>query len=107
MLYFELRFIRTTVMRWNRNSVVSWLELWDNPLVTTTIDSKHRAVIKAFKPGDVLQIEEQSPDVVVLKRMTPASLPKPRLVRKNGRLVFVGGARLTSEGIKKMLEDFP
>jgi hypothetical protein len=77
--------------------------------VTTTLDSKVRAVIKTktFKPGDVLQIEEQGSDVVVLKRMRPAEMPKPKLVRRKGHLVFVGGAKITSDSVKAMLEEFP
>ena len=45
----------------------------DNSLMTITVDQKHRAVTP-FKPGDVLEIEQQSPDVVVLKRMKQAAI---------------------------------
>jgi hypothetical protein len=77
--------------------------------VTTTLDSKLRAVIKTktFRPGDVLQIEEQSTDVVVLKRMRPAAGPKARLVKKNGELFVVGGPKVTEEQIKEALAEFP
>ena len=44
--------------------------------MTTTVDQKHRAVIP-FKPGDVLEIEQQSADVVVLKRTKPAKSAGP------------------------------
>jgi hypothetical protein len=37
----------------------------------TPLNHKHRAVIRAFKPGDVLQVEQQSNDIVILKRMKP------------------------------------
>jgi hypothetical protein len=72
--------------------------------VTTTVDQKHRAVTP-FEPGDVLEIE-QSPDVVVLKRTKHSASARPKLVRRNGRLVFVGESTTTDE-VDKMLEDFP
>ncbi len=77
----------------------------DSLSMTTTVDQKHRTVTP-FKPGDVLEIEQQSPDVVVLKRTKQAANAKPRLVRRNGRLVFVGEAATTEE-VKRLLEDFP
>lgn len=73
--------------------------------MTTTVDEKRRAVIP-FRPGDVLEVEQPSPDVVVLKRTKPAAGARPRLVRRNGRLVFVGEP-LRTEEVKKLLEDFP
>jgi hypothetical protein len=62
--------------------------------------------VTPFKPGDVLEIEQQSPDVVVLKRKKQAAIARPRLVRRNDRLVFVGEATTTEE-VKGLLEDFP
>jgi len=77
----------------------------DNPLMTTTVDQKHRAVTP-FKPGDVLEIEHQSPDVVVLKRTKQAASARPKLVRRNGRLVFVGEG-VSTEEVHGLIEDFP
>jgi len=77
----------------------------DSLRMTTTVDQKHRAVTP-FKPGDVLEIEQQSADVVVLKRTKPAASARPKLVRRNRRLVFVGEAT-TNEEVKRLLEDFP
>jgi len=73
--------------------------------MTTTVDHMHRAVTP-FKPGDVLEIEQKSPDVVVLKRTKQAASTRPKLVRRNRRLVFVGEATTTDE-VNKLLEDFP
>ena len=73
--------------------------------MTTTVDQKRRAVTP-FLPGDVLEIEQKSPDVVVLKRTRQAKCVKPKLVRRKGRLVFVGQP-ITSEEVRKSLEDFP
>ena len=73
--------------------------------MTTTVDQKHRAVTP-FKPGDVLEIEQQSPDVVILKRTQQGETARPKLVRRNGRLVFVGEP-ITTEEVKRLLEDFP
>src|ERR1700722_257845 len=75
----------------------------DNPSMTTTVDQKHRAVTP-FKPGDVLEIEQQSPDVVILKRTKQAASARPKLVRRNRRLIFVGEATTTDE-VKRILED--
>ena len=73
--------------------------------MTTTVDEKQRAVIP-FKPGDVLEVEQPSPDVLVLKRTKAAESARPKLVRRNGRLVFVGEPLRTAE-VKRLLEDFP
>ncbi len=73
--------------------------------MTTTVDQKHRAVAP-FEPGDVLEIEQQSPDVVILKRTGQRQGSSPKLVRRNDRLVFVGEPITTAE-VKRLLEDFP
>jgi hypothetical protein len=75
--------------------------------MTTTLDSKHRAVIKAFKPGDVLEVQEQGDDIVVLKRMKPANAPKPKLVTIKGELFSKGGGRLTNDEVRRIIEDEP
>ena len=59
-----------------------------------------------FKPGDVLEIEQQSPDIVVLKRTRQVKTAKARLARRKGRLVFVGEPITTAE-VRALLEDFP
>lgn len=59
-----------------------------------------------FKPGDVLKVEKQSPDVVVLKRTKHAKGAQAKLVRRKGRLQFVGES-ITTEDVKAMLEEFP
>ena len=73
--------------------------------MTTTVDQKRRAVTP-FRPGDVLEIEQQSPDVVLLKRMKQAKRVRAKLVRRKGRMVFVGES-ITTEEVKRLLEDFP
>src|SRR6266436_6301962 len=44
--------------------------------------------------------------VVVLKRRKPAESARPKLVRRKGRLVFVGEP-LTTEEVNGILGDFP
>ncbi len=78
--------------------------MWDNPRMTTTVDQRRRAILP-FKPGDVLSVEQQGVDIVVLKRMKPAQLPKPKLVRIGGELFSSGGGPLTNESVRRMLED--
>jgi hypothetical protein len=73
--------------------------------MTTTVDQKHRAVTP-FQPGDVLEIQQQSPDIVVLKRTKQAQNATAKLVCREGRLVFVGEP-ITTEEVKGLLEDFP
>jgi hypothetical protein len=73
--------------------------------MTTTVDQKHRAVTP-FEPGDVVEIEQQSPDVVVMKRTKQAQNAIAKLVRRGGRLIFVGEP-ITTEQVKGLLEDFP
>ena len=55
--------------------------------MTTTVDQKQRAVTP-FEPGDVLEIQQQGPDVVVLKRTKQAESGRAKLVRRKERLVF-------------------
>jgi hypothetical protein len=74
--------------------------------MTTTVDQRRRAVLP-FKPGDVLQVEKQTADVIVLRRMKPAEGPRPKLMRRKGRLVFAGGPEISAEEVKRILEDFP
>jgi bifunctional DNA-binding transcriptional regulator/antitoxin component of YhaV-PrlF toxin-antitoxin module len=78
--------------------------------MTTTVDQQHRAVTP-FEPGDVLEIERESADVVVLKRTKQAEgatgeSARAKLVRQKGRLVFVGEPITTAE-VKRLLEEFP
>jgi hypothetical protein len=73
--------------------------------MTTTVDGKHRAVTP-FQPGDVIEVEQQSTDVVVLRRTKHAQIAQAKLERRNGRLVFVGEP-ITTEDVKRLLEDFP
>jgi len=72
--------------------------------MTTTVDQKRRAVTP-FKPGDVLEIEQQSPDIVVLKRTKRVKAAKAKLARRKGRLVFVGEP-ITTTDVKSLLHDF-
>ena len=71
----------------------------------TTVDGKHRAVTP-FEPGDVVEVEQQSVDVVVLKRTKHAQTARVKLERRSGRLVFVGEP-ITTGDVKKLLEEFP
>ena len=73
--------------------------------MTTTLDQKQRAVIKAFQPGDVIKIEPHGADIVILKRMKPAQFPRPKLVRIKGELFGKWGKRVTTEQVKQLLED--
>jgi hypothetical protein len=73
-------------------------------MMTTTVDQRRRAVLP-FKPGGVLAIEKQSPDVVVLKRMKPAQLPRPKLVRIDGEFFSSGGETLRNEEARRIIED--
>ena len=59
-----------------------------------------------IQPGDVLEVEQQTPDIVVLKRTKQAESARAKLVRREGRLMFVGGP-ITTEQVKGLLEDFP
>jgi hypothetical protein len=74
------------------------------PAMTTTVDQRRRAVLP-FKPGDVLQVEQQTPDTVVLRRMKAVTGPKPRVVLIDGELFSKGGGRLSSEEVRRMIEE--
>lgn len=68
-----------------------------------TVDQSRRVVLP-FEPGDVLDMERTGPDVVILKRLSPAP-QTPQLVIENGELVGVGGQRVTSVDVRRMIED--
>jgi hypothetical protein len=71
--------------------------------MTTTLDDKRRAVIKAFQPGDIIQIESQGAGAVLLRRMKPAELSRPKIIRLKKELFGKGGRRVTTEKVKRML----
>lgn len=69
----------------------------------TTVDESRRVVLP-FEPGDVLDIVRTGPDVLVLKRVTSAQAC-PQLATEHGELVGVGGRRVTTEEVRRMIED--
>ncbi len=79
--------------------------------MTQLIDDKRRLVMPSnFRPGDAVRVETTNQDTLVIRRMKP--LPKPnkkiRFVRqKDGWSVLPGGPKLTTEDVKRILEDFP
>jgi len=73
--------------------------------MTTTVDQEGRATIP-FQPGDVLEIEQPTPDVVVLKRTRQSQHARAKLAQRDGRLMFIGEP-ITSEEVKALLEHFP
>lgn len=71
-----------------------------------TLDDKRRAVFPPqFSPGDIVDIELQGPDVLIVRRMRQVLLPKPKLVRRPGGLIAVGGKSVNSDEVKRMIED--
>ena len=76
------------------------------------VDNKRRIVLpRHFRKGDVVQVEQESADTLIVRRMKAAPIPakeRPRLVRrKDGTTVFVGGPPVNSDIVRKLLEDFP
>ena len=71
-----------------------------------TLDDKRRAVFPPqFSPGDIVNIESQGPDVVIVRRMKPVALPRPKLIRRKGGLVAVGGKPVNNDAVKRLIED--
>lgn len=68
-----------------------------------TVDESRRVVLP-FEPGDVLDIERTGPDVLILKRVNPRQ-QSPRLVIEHGELVGVGGQSVTTEDVRRMIEE--
>ena len=83
----------------------------DNPTMTRTIDPKRRLVLPDhFHAGDVVEIETEGEDVVIIRRMKAVKRRphKMRLVRRrDGSTVIAGGPGITSEDVKRIMEDFP
>ena len=72
----------------------------------STVDSKRRAVLPAqFRPGDVVELECVGSDTVVVRLLAPAPRPRLRLVKKKGSLVLEGGVQVTTEEVRRLLED--
>lgn len=69
----------------------------------TTVDESRRVVLP-FQPGDVLDMERNGPDTIILKRVNVAA-ELPRLVLENGELVGIGGTQVTTDDVRRMIED--
>lgn len=70
------------------------------------IDSKRRATLPSvFRPGDVVDLEPIGSHSVVVRLLRPAPRPKLRLSRRRGGLVLLGGAKVTDEVVRRLLED--
>lgn len=76
-------------------------------LLTRTLDSKRRVIIpEPFSPGDVVDMELRSDDLLVVRRLKPAVPPPPRLKKKKGvGLVFTGGKAISDDDVKRLLEN--
>jgi hypothetical protein len=71
-----------------------------------TVDAKRRAVLPPeFAPGDLLDMQLQSHDVLLVRKMKPAPMPKPKIVRRGGKLVATGGKPITNELVRRLIED--
>jgi hypothetical protein len=70
----------------------------------TTVDESRR-VLLPFEPGDVLDLERSGPDVVILKRVNQQQQGSHQLVVLNGELIGIGGPHVTTEDVRRMIED--
>lgn len=70
----------------------------------TTVDQSRRVELP-FEPGDVLDIQRTGPDVLILKRINAESQPPTQLVLENGELVGIGGKRVTTDVVRKSIEE--
>ena len=52
-----------------------------------------------------MDFELQGPDVLIVRRMRQVLRPKPKLVRRPGGLIAVGGKSVNSDEVKRMIED--
>lgn len=82
--------------------------------MTTTLGQKGQVVIPQeirrrahLKPGDDFTVVGDNAGRIVLKKVTPPSGVRAKLVKKNGRLVFVvppGSPPMTMEQVKEMAD---
>jgi hypothetical protein len=79
--------------------------------MTRIVDPEGRVTLPPqFHSGDVVELKVNGEDEVLLRRRKTADAgsEKPRLVHlEDGFTVFVGGPKITTEDVKRMLEDFP
>ena len=78
-----------------------------DPIVRSTIDNEHRAVLPSpFVPGDVVDIEAQGQDALIVRRVGRSGRSESfRLAETNGELLVVGGPVLTNDDVRRLIED--
>lgn len=77
--------------------------------IDTKIDDRCRpgCLTGLVKPGERYAVERISPVEVRMTLLEPAQMARPRLVEKDGLLVFTGGRKIMQADIDKELEEFP
>lgn len=75
-------------------------------------DAKGRYQLRSLLPKrtpyvSAIRNDDGTVTLTPVAQVAPATPPKPRLVRRKGRLVFVGGRPLTMEDVKAAQEDEP
>ena len=79
--------------------------------MTRIVDLEGRVTLPPqFHSGDLVELKLNGEDEVILRRAkaAPPTISVKRLVRlEDGFTVFVGGPNISSEDVKRLLEDFP
>ena len=60
---------------------------------------------KSFSAGDVIEIQTTGPNTAEIRRLRPAKLPRPKLVRSKRGMVFQGGKPISNADVARMLEE--
>ncbi|HSY18267.1 MAG TPA: hypothetical protein VK815_08040 [Candidatus Acidoferrales bacterium] len=76
---------------------------------TTQIDDRYRpgALKGLVKPRERYEVEKISEHEIRFRRLVPAEPARPRIIKRNGRLLLSRGKVITQAEVEKALEDFP
>src|SRR5437764_8947551 len=72
-----------------------------------TVDEKQRIRLPDAKPGQVFAYEKGVAGQVILTPVDPDAVPRAKLVRRNGRLLGEASRPVTTEDVKRAMENFP
>jgi hypothetical protein len=93
-----------------KNTDIAFSSHWDfTSAMTLVVDEKGCLKLPSnFKPGEKVDVQAAGEDALVIAKTTGAGERKVRRVTlPDGYSVIVGLPPIDSEGVKRLLEDFP
>jgi len=79
--------------------------------MTVTADDRKRVMLPDARPGELFDYSRDAEGRIILRRMKPdpeTKLPRKQLVKgKDGHIYVTGGIPVTTELVRKLMEEFP